>query len=83
MNYLEYIALFTTTIEAIKYLRKLEDLKVDAEAIPMPRKLSSSCGIAISFSLKDDPSRIVDQSIRQLYRVEGDQYILLLQNEEG
>jgi len=83
VSFLEYIALFATTLEAVKYRRKLEKLNIAAEAIPVPRELSNSCGIAIVFSLSQNPAPIVDQSVRKLYRKEEAHYILVLQNEES
>ena len=79
---MKYIALFNTTIEAVKYRRKLENLNIEAEAVPVPRELSASCGIAIIFSLDQDPTAVVDRSVQELYCLKDDQYIPILPNEE-
>jgi len=50
---------------------------------PVPRKLSSSCGSCVVFASQTEMSmdKILTPDIEKLYRVEGDEYELLIENE--
>lgn len=43
---MDYIATFFTHSGAVKYRRYMGRLGVEAELLPVPRRLSSDCGIA-------------------------------------
>ncbi len=46
----EYVATFFTHYDAIVFCRSLEKLAITGKMMPVPRKLSSSCGTCVSFS---------------------------------
>jgi hypothetical protein len=74
---LEYIALFFTTSAAIKFRRKLQKLNNPVEAMPVPRKLSSSCGIAVRFSWPEDLAPLLDEGVEKVYSLNNSDYFLL------
>jgi len=46
---MEYIATFFTHSGAVKYKKYMQKLGIQAELMPVPRRLSSDCGIAARF----------------------------------
>jgi hypothetical protein len=76
---MEYLALFFTTSASVKFRRKLNKLDIAVEALPVPRKLSSGCGIAIRFCWPDNPLPLLDDGIEKLYSVEENGYNLIYQ----
>lgn len=46
---MNYFATFFTHSGAIKFSRFLTKIKIVNESCPVPRKLSSNCGIGVSF----------------------------------
>jgi len=45
----DYIATFYSDFGALSFCRGLQNLSVQAELMPTPRKLSSSCGVCVGF----------------------------------
>lgn len=72
---MEYLALFFTTSGSIKFRKKLKALAMEVEALPVPRKLSSGCGIAVKFH-SEDVSPLIDESVEKIYRKADDEYHL-------
>ena len=71
-----YFAVFLTTSGAIRFRRFLRNNNIAAEVKPVPRNLSTSCAIGIEFSYKGDLSMLIIQDIKQMYYIQGNQYIL-------
>ena len=63
----KYIVLFFTHSGAVKYRRFLNKNNIDNEMMPVPRKLSSSCGVCISFCY-DDISSIITTDIEKIFK---------------
>ena len=81
----EYIATFHTHLSALLTSRKLTSLSVRTQMMPVPRKLSSSCGTCVKFSLDSDieefvQSGIFDEDVDTVYRVEEDSYTPVHEN---
>ena len=74
---MEYLALFFTTTGSMKYKKKLMNLGMDVEVLPVPRKLSSSCGIAVRFFSEKEESSLIDESVERLYWQIDDEYHLI------
>lgn len=68
---MEYIAIFFTHSGAIKYHRYLNSVGINNETLPVPRKLSSNCGIGVKFSMKDNIEDIITEDIEKIYRLEN------------
>lgn len=73
---MEYIALFFTHSGAIKYDRLMRDKGIKVQLMPVPRKLSSNCGIGARFMCDSDISTLVSDDVEKLYKIEGLNYIL-------
>jgi hypothetical protein len=74
---MEYMALFFTHSGAIKYDRFLKANSIRVQLMPVPRKLSSNCGVGARFFCDSDVSAIVSEDIEKLYKVEGTNYRLI------
>ncbi|HHY09723.1 MAG TPA: DUF3343 domain-containing protein [Firmicutes bacterium] len=77
---MEYIATFYTHSGAIKYRRHLKSKKIDVELMPVPRQLSSNCGIAASFTLTEDINFYISEDMEKLFKITPNGYELLYKN---
>jgi len=74
--------LFFTNSSAIKFARFIKNSDYIGELIPLPRKLTSSCGMGVKFHFTSDLSEIISDEIEKIYAVEGNQYKLVYRAEE-
>lgn len=77
---MEYLALFFTHSGAIKFKRKFDSIDSYCELMPVPRKLSSNCGICARFST-DCINEHIDEDIEKIYKVSQDAYELIYDDE--
>lgn len=73
---MNYFATFFTHSGAIKFSRFLTKNKIANESCPVPRKLSSNCGIGVSFSYEGDIDEIYIDDIEKIYYIDDDKYCL-------
>ncbi len=78
---MEKIATFHTHFGAIRFHKRLIGLGDNAVMMPVPRKLSASCGTCVRFSLPFDPEWS-DEDLEAVYNVDGSGYQLFFTNEE-
>ena len=80
----EYIATFHTHADAIVGHRALTEKNVDARMMPVPRKLSSSCGTCVRYNSENNYSEELRQAdFEGIYKVEGvGKYSLAVKGEE-
>jgi len=74
---MEYMVLFFTQSGAIKFYKTLNQMGVSAEMMPVPRKLSSSCGVAVKLQYNSDIQSLLSGEIEKIYEVKGREYGLL------
>lgn len=77
----EYIAIFFTQSGAIKFDRKLKAKNIECKLMPVPRKLSSSCGICARFKFQADVLELVDEEVEKIYIIEDNKYQLVYSEE--
>lgn len=77
----EQIATFHTHFGALSFHKKLKGLGDSAVMMPVPRKLSASCGTCVKFSLPFDQAW-ANEDLDAVYFHEAGDYRLLFQNEE-
>lgn len=74
-----FIATFHTHYGALTFFNKLKEAGLTAKIMPVPRKLSSSCGICVGFS--GDTNNIetarAAEDIEQIYSNENNNYTLI------
>ena len=63
----EYMVLFYTHSGAIKFSRKAKKSGFACELMPVPRQLSSNCGVGAKVAFDDNIQRLVDEEIEKIY----------------
>ncbi len=76
---MEYLSLFITSSASVKFKRKLQSQAIPVELLPVPRLLSSRCGVAAKFTWENDINVLLHQGVERLYQIDGDNYILVYQ----
>lgn len=73
-----YIILFFAHAGAIKFQRFMRKMGIDCQLQPVPRRLSSSCGVCAQLEYDFDYRNMIDKEhISAIYRKTDDDYILL------
>lgn len=79
---MEYLATFHTHFDAVKYCRFIESHGGKATLRPVPRKLSSSCGSCVVFSIEPfNINGFLTPDLDELYYINGDKYELIGSNQ--
>ena len=73
----EYMVLFFTHSGAIKFGRKARKNEFDCELMPVPRQLSSNCGVGAKIRYGGSVDSLVDDEIEKIYAVTPEGYALL------
>jgi heterodisulfide reductase subunit B len=78
----EYIATFHTHLSAMMTCRTLTGFGIQARMMPVPRKLSSSCGTCVRY-LADAPHLdAMDEDVEAVYeKISKEDYTLLMNAE--
>jgi len=66
---MEYISTFYTHSGAVKYQRFMKKKGIKIELMPVPRKLSSNCGIGARFTLEEDIRQFISDDIEKLFQI--------------
>lgn len=78
----QYIATFHTHLSALRTSRTLAARGIPARMMPVPRKVSSSCGTCVSYEAAKPMSDCMDEDAENIYRAVDGGYELLLTLEE-
>ena len=78
----EYIATFHTHLAALLTSRTLTSQGVQARMMPVPRKLSSSCGTCVRYLAEDAHLDARDEDVEAVYDKIGMEDYTLLMNAE-
>ncbi|MFA5536408.1 MAG: DUF3343 domain-containing protein [Bacillota bacterium] len=76
-----YQVLFFTHTGAIKFHRQMKKLNIDCELMPVPRSLSSNCGVSACVHYHAQLATLVDEQVEKIYRKENDHYRLLYESK--
>ena len=75
----EYIATFHTHLAALMTSRTLTGSGIAARMMPVPRKLSSSCGTCVRYLAEDPSLHAMDEDVEAVYEKIGkEDYRLLM-----
>jgi hypothetical protein len=77
---MQYLATFFTHCGAVKYQNHLQKQSIPVELMPVPRKLSSSCGISARFGYDGDIRSMISEDIENLFTIENAEYKLIYKN---
>ncbi len=78
----KHLILFFTQYGAMSYSKLLEKEGIRNLTRPVPRALSSSCGICVEASLPGDATKFVTEDVEAIYIADGEKYQLIYSNEE-
>lgn len=79
---MNYTIVFHTQSGALKFDSKMRKLKIPCSLQPVPRKLSSSCGICAKLAYNENLENLIDSEIQGIYKnISNNQYELLYENE--
>ncbi len=77
----EYVATFRTHFSALASRRKLEAAGVAARMAPVPRELSSSCGVCLFYSGDGPMTELLHRDMERVYLMADDGYTPVAENE--
>lgn len=78
-----YVVTFFTQYGALHYAKLLKKESLPAETKPVPRVLSSSCGICVETEMDKDIMDFVTEDVDRIYAIAGkDTYRLEYKNKE-
>lgn len=78
----EFIATFHTHLSALMTSRALTELGLQARMMPVPRKLSSSCGTCVRYLSEDAHLTAMDEDVEAVYEKIGKEEYTLLMNAD-
>ncbi|MGI6728470.1 MAG: DUF3343 domain-containing protein [Anaerovoracaceae bacterium] len=80
---MNYLATFHTHFDAVKYLKYIKGITINAVMKPVPRKLSSSCGSCVMFSTDENLSlsKLHTTDLDKLYIVNDQDFELIAENK--
>ena len=78
----EFIATFHTHLSALMTSRNLNAKGARAGMMPVPRKLSSSCGTCVRYQAAEPMLNAMDEDVEGVYEVVGkEEYTLLMEKK--
>ncbi|MEG1501268.1 MAG: DUF3343 domain-containing protein [Clostridiales bacterium] len=78
----QYLATFHTHLAALRTDRRLQGKGLKTQMMPVPRKLSSSCGTCLRYDAEEAHLAEMDTDVEGVYLIFGaDQYQLLHKND--
>ena len=78
----EYIGTFHTHLSALMTSRKLTSMGITARMMPVPRKLSSSCGTCVYYKADEPHLEIMDEDVEGVYQIVGkEEYATVMEND--
>ena len=74
-----YIATFFSHFGAIRFNKQLKELGLSGKLMPVPRRVSSSCGTCVKFEAESDTA-VHSDDLEQLFLVNGEELTMLHSN---
>ena len=74
-----FIATFFSHFGAIRFHQELKAQGLQGKLMPVPRRVSSSCGTCVRFEAPADHV-IHSEDLEQLFRLEGDELTMITSN---
>ena len=77
-----YIATFFSHYDAILFAQAMRNKSIDAKPMPVPRRVSSSCGTGVRFETAREVSELLqDAELDKVFRDDNGVYVLVLENK--
>lgn len=80
---MQYFITFFTHSGAIKFSRMLNKKNILNETSPVPRKLSSNCGIGVSLNYDNNIEELYIEDMERIYRKSDNNYSLYKDFDES
>jgi hypothetical protein len=74
-----YIATFFSHFGAIRFNKQLKEQGLHGKLMPVPRRVSSSCGTCVKFEAESDTA-VHSDDLEQLFLVSGEELTMLHSN---
>lgn len=79
---MNYTIVFFTHSGAIKFDKKMSKLNIPCSLQPVPRKISSSCGICAKICYDGEIESLIEEEVHSLYReLSKNHYELLFESQ--
>ena len=79
---MNYLATFYTHFAAMTFARGLSSRGIPGRMMPVPRKLSASCGTCVSFDTNEDVTSFLVEDTEAVFRREGETFTLVYQHQD-
>lgn len=77
----QYIATFHTHLSAQRSHRALTNAGINAKLAPVPREVSSSCGICMRYESEDSCEQLMDTDLEGIYQISEEGYNKVIERE--
>jgi len=77
----EYQVLFFTHTGAIKFDRSMKRKNIQCELMPVPRTLSSNCGVSSRIYYDGQVADLIDDQIEKIFENNGGKYTLVFDSD--
>ena len=74
-----YIATFFSHFGAIRFNKDLKAAGLSGKLMPVPRRVSSSCGTCVKFEAESDTA-VHSDDLEQLFRLDGEALTMICSN---
>ena len=74
-----YIATFFSHFGAIRFNKDLKAIGLSGKLMPVPRRVSSSCGTCVKFEAESDTT-VHSDDLEQLFRLDGEELTMICSN---
>jgi len=78
----EYQVLFFTHTGAIKFDRAMKKEDIFSELMPVPRSLSSNCGVSARIYYNGQVDQLINDQVEKIYQKYDGNYILTYEAEK-
>lgn len=81
-----FIATFYSHFAAVHFKKEIDALGITrSRLMPVPRSLSSSCGVCVRFETDAAPlpERLIGEDLEQIVRIDGSEFISVYQAKNG
>lgn len=79
---MQYIATFFSHYAAVLFVRRLSEEGITGTLMPVPRRVSSSCGTGVQFRTDMALQSLAQEGVDKIFLQEGDAYRLAYENTE-
>lgn len=77
----EYQVLFYTHTGAIKFERAMKKENISCELMPVPRSLSSNCGVSARIYCNGQVNHLINDQIEKIYQKHDGNYTLIYETK--